>query len=1577
MLKGIRKLLLAFVLVALIAPPVVPGEVSAAQATETYAEGGNLDFFSKAKMGLFVHYTYSYPGYEYGHTYDSPGGNPVTDVDALADAFDEERFADVAQSMGAQYVTFTVFHAGMSALYPSEVMNAIMPGKASRRDVIGDLLTALTARNIKLVLYFHPVDGHDLNAEQQQLTGWGNYEAWNTFINDLIVEIGERYEGKIAGFWFDGAPGTDRIDGPRLKASVRLHNPEAAVWVNYGIRYNDAQVFPGLSDFAASETLGGSDPNTDQWLTSSGQENNRVTQEWWARYNIPISNSAESMLRYTVRVAATLGQRSGGVQWATGPYANNEWEPGVETEFARLGQMLARIGPALYNTLPSTSYITFPKTTQTGTWGVATDSADGQYVYLHVLNAPSGRTLQIDHAFDGRAFNEAALLSDGTGLELTGNDSGYAITLPDGVDWDRTDTVIRLKVSESSNAEQWQLMSQVRAIGIAGMLPTGISKQFAPVVRGYLEDGRSIELDNRFIQFTADPSAAIKIENGTVTGVKPGVTNLKVSIDTALVSALVPGTQVAPHTAQYHLIYNGRAFEWIPVDFMSSGGFFTDADVTTGPNNELFNHVTVPQGLGFAFRTGANPVAVSQLGRYYTAGSSKIHTLFIYDQALNKVAETDIDMAAGEPDEAGFKYSQLSVPYVLQPNQDYYFTSSEEAGGDYFHNSGVALTYKSSLGTVLGPYHAGDRMLTGAGARSYGPVSFKTVTVDLADRETLSIDQMRLSTTHTGFVEAYGLRADEQREIVSNSLLAFDVEDPSVAAILPNGTVAPLKPGVTKVNVAALGKPDLRGTFEIVVTNGEEGVELGSLDVNLALSAAVAASSTVEAEVWGRSFVVDGLRGLDGQPPFGWTSADQLGVDHTEWIKLDLGKIYPINRVDLYPRNDPDREGYGFPIDFVLQVSNDNIHWETVVVETGYALPEPGQAQTFVFDSVKAARYVKVVGTKLRSAPFDADQYRMQLAEIEVYAPTAAEVASRIQALPAPSDLDAQLKLPGVPKGYEISIESSSREDIIGLDGQLAVPAARTAVELVLKVTRSSDRQTALTAPISVALGAISAAPAVPVSLTAAAAGTSGINLGWTAVDGAAGYNIYRSVAVDGEYSSIGTSETNSYADTGLAAGMTYYYKVSAYNEVGESDLSAASTASTAGSGGTGGSAPGPVSPPKQSTTVAGSTIKPVPVIDAASGKSTSTIDAESIEKALANATANAAGMRTVAIEVTRSDEAASYVVELPKTALDRAEAVFGFHVLTAMGDLFVPGNLLGAVDTSGNNTVGLQIGLADKTALSEAVRMAVGNRPAVELSVNLDQSAVSWHNSNVPIRVSIPYVPTDEERLHDERLVVWFIDEAGNAVPVPSGEYDASAGRITFNAFQAGKYAVAYVGRTFEDLNRHNWARKQIEAMAARGIINGKSDTIFDPGAAITRADFIKLLVSALELHAIADRPFDDVAPSKYYYNAVGIARKLGMTDGVGGNRFDPESLITRQDMFVLAEKAMRLSNRQLAASSTQSLQQFADSASIAAYAADSIASLTASGIVAGSGGKVNPRSSSTRAEAAVLIYKIMKSPN
>jgi beta-glucosidase len=130
--------------------------------------------------------------------------------------------------------------------------------------------------------------------------------------------------------------------------------------------------------------------------------------------------------------------------------------------------------------------------------------------------------------------------------------------------------------------------------------------------------------------------------------------------------------------------------------------------------------------------------------------------------------------------------------------------------------------------------------------------------------------------------------------------------------------------------------------------------------------------------------------------------------------------------------------------------------------------------------------------------------------------------------------------------------------------------------------------------------------------------------------------------------------------------------------------------------------------------------------------------------------------------------------------------------------------------------------------------------------------------------------------------------------------------------------------------------------------------------------------MVKALSLSAQVDSNFKDVDSSAYYYEAVGIAKKLGITQGKTENLFDPEAEITRQEMMTIAVRAMEAAKKNLVPGTEMDLSGFADKSEVASYALTSVATLIKNGIIAGNGTSIQPLKYATRAETAVMIYRI-----
>ncbi|MEN6315605.1 MAG: S-layer homology domain-containing protein [Clostridiaceae bacterium] len=381
--------------------------------------------------------------------------------------------------------------------------------------------------------------------------------------------------------------------------------------------------------------------------------------------------------------------------------------------------------------------------------------------------------------------------------------------------------------------------------------------------------------------------------------------------------------------------------------------------------------------------------------------------------------------------------------------------------------------------------------------------------------------------------------------------------------------------------------------------------------------------------------------------------------------------------------------------------------------------------------------------------------------------------------------------------------------------------------------------------------------------------------------------------------------------------------------------------------------------------------IRSIPSLNTNTGTYGFSISTATLNKAFSSSAADESGLQTIAVDIPKSQGVNAYEAGLPINALsgDPGRAV---EIRTELADITVPSNML-LQETAGSMTsASLIIRKADTGKLSAEIQSQIGSRPVIELSLLLDGRITAWDNPDAPVTVTIPYEPTPEELKDPEHITVWYIDSDGNAQSVPSGRYDPKTGRVTFITTHFSCYAVAYVQKTFSDMSGFSWAENQIEVLASKGIINGTSKDTFSPAAGITRADYLVLLVKTLGLTASFDSNFSDVEKGTYYYEAAGIAKKLGITNGTGNSGFSPEEYITRQDMMTLAARTLeRFRDFELKAPAAV-LDKFKDRSDIAGYAVDCVAALANEKLITGQEGGLNPLFRATRAEAAVFLYRI-----
>ncbi len=365
-------------------------------------------------------------------------------------------------------------------------------------------------------------------------------------------------------------------------------------------------------------------------------------------------------------------------------------------------------------------------------------------------------------------------------------------------------------------------------------------------------------------------------------------------------------------------------------------------------------------------------------------------------------------------------------------------------------------------------------------------------------------------------------------------------------------------------------------------------------------------------------------------------------------------------------------------------------------------------------------------------------------------------------------------------------------------------------------------------------------------------------------------------------------------------------------------------------------------------------------------------LDDDTLSRAFDETEADSDGVKKVSIVMPEIDDVTSYRLQIPEEFHSYGSGDNRIQMITGIGTVVLSDNMLGNMELETGTQAAFTIAQADVSDVDEETKNLIGDRPVIQMTLTLDGDQTNWSNPSAPVTVSIPYTPTEDELADPEHITVWYIDGSGNAVAVPNGRYDPVTGTVTFATTHFSRYAVVYVQKAFDDLSNVDWAKKPIQVLASKGIVRGITHSQYYPSINITRADFLYSLVRALGVDADVEGNFDDISQDAYYYKEIGIAKKLGITSGIGNNKFNPDASITRQDMITLTVRSLDMLGMVKEQASATGLDIFADKSLIADYALQAITTAVKEGLIIGSGDCINPLGNTTRAEAAVFLYRI-----
>ena len=180
--------------------------------------------------------------------------------------------------------------------------------------------------------------------------------------------------------------------------------------------------------------------------------------------------------------------------------------------------------------------------------------------------------------------------------------------------------------------------------------------------------------------------------------------------------------------------------------------------------------------------------------------------------------------------------------------------------------------------------------------------------------------------------------------------------------------------------------------------------------------------------------------------------------------------------------------------------------------------------------------------------------------------------------------------------------------------------------------------------------------------------------------------------------------------------------------------------------------------------------------------------------------------------------------------------------------------------------------------------------------------------------------------------------------------------------------------GSSFKDVKTTRWSYGAINYAVEKGYMNGIGDNKFDPAGSMTRGMVVTVLYRREGSPAVTFRnDFSDVKAGKYYSDAVIWAKDEGVVNGITETTFEPNGKITREQLATMLNRYAKLEGKEFRPKGN--LSAFPDASKTHSYAKDAMIWATDNGLITGvkSGGAVllDPRGAATREQFAAILMR------
>ena len=187
-------------------------------------------------------------------------------------------------------------------------------------------------------------------------------------------------------------------------------------------------------------------------------------------------------------------------------------------------------------------------------------------------------------------------------------------------------------------------------------------------------------------------------------------------------------------------------------------------------------------------------------------------------------------------------------------------------------------------------------------------------------------------------------------------------------------------------------------------------------------------------------------------------------------------------------------------------------------------------------------------------------------------------------------------------------------------------------------------------------------------------------------------------------------------------------------------------------------------------------------------------------------------------------------------------------------------------------------------------------------------------------------------------------------------------------SVFTSTAFAAA---EKFTDVKPGKWYYTAVDYAVGEKLFNGTSATTFSPNGAMTRGMFVTVLGNKAKIDPAqyTESSFSDVKAGAWYAPHVEWAAQNGIVNGTGGGKFSPDKSVTREQMAVILYNYAKFTNCDLTVRAGL-LEQFPDGNKVSNYAKYPMEWAITHVIINGSGGKLDPSGTATRAQVAQIFY-------